>query len=96
LATYTVQMNNIHEVVNEMQLISKGIHESLVKLENGTAAHLAEWTSDARNVYTQVKAQWDQAAAEMTRLANNAAMTLNNVNETYGHGEQSGVRLWQG
>ncbi|MGW2252585.1 WXG100 family type VII secretion target [Kitasatospora sp. NPDC001660] len=94
MSTYRVQMDQVEIIVGEMAAITRKINETLADLDNQSTVHLAEWTSAARDTYTQVKAQWDSAAADMTVKATNATQMLGTINEYYASGERSGVRLW--
>ncbi|MER7187900.1 WXG100 family type VII secretion target [Streptomyces hyaluromycini] len=94
MPTYSVDMPQVDTIVGEMNAITQRITQTLSDLENQAQSSLSEWTSDARNVYTEVKAQWDAAAAEMARLAGNATTTLGNINGYYGDGERKGVQIW--
>lgn len=92
--TYTVDRANVDTIVGEMAAITSQLLSTLEQLDNETAVHLSQWTSEARDVYSQVKAQWDSAAAHMAQLANSATSTLGHINEAYTSGEQQGMRMW--
>jgi len=94
MATYNVDMMQVDYIVGEMNTITQRINETLSELDNRARINLSEWTSDAQNVYLQVKAQWDSAAADMTQKASLATSMLGNINENYGNGERQGVQLW--
>jgi WXG100 family type VII secretion target len=94
MATYTVNMSNVQEVVAEMGSISTYIQGLLEDLDNGTLQNLAEWTSSARDAYNQAKAKWDAAAADMSQQAKNAQMSLSSINDNYANAEFQGLGLW--
>lgn len=94
MATYTVQMEQVDFIVGEMNSITQKINQTLQDLDNQSKMNLSEWTSDARETYAQVKAQWDAAAADMTTKAANATQMLGTINEYYSSGERQGVSLW--
>ncbi|MER5525671.1 WXG100 family type VII secretion target [Streptomyces sp. NPDC002677] len=94
MPTYSVDMPQVDTIVGEMNAITQRITQTLSDLESQAQSSLSEWTSDARNVYTEVKAQWDAAAAEMARLAGQATSTLGNINGYYSDGERRGVQIW--
>ncbi|MFH9090394.1 WXG100 family type VII secretion target [Streptomyces sp. NPDC017673] len=92
--TYSVDRSNVDTIVGEMSAITSQLLSTLEQLDNQTAIHLSQWTSEAQEVYTQVKAQWDGAAAHMAQLANTATTTLGHINAAYTSGEQQGMRMW--
>jgi WXG100 family type VII secretion target len=94
MATYTVNMSNVQEVVQEMGAISTYIQGLLEDLDNGTLQNLAEWTSSARDAYNVAKAKWDAAAADMSQQARNAQMSLSSINDNYANAEFQGLGLW--
>ncbi|MBC3841045.1 hypothetical protein GXW82_14420 [Streptacidiphilus sp. 4-A2] len=94
MTTYTVQMEQVDYIVGEMNSITQKINQSLADLDNQSKVNLAEWSSDAQQTYTQVKAQWDTAAADMTAKAAAAIQMLGQINEYYANGERQGVQLW--
>jgi WXG100 family type VII secretion target len=94
MATYTVNMSNVQEVVAEMGSISTYIQGLLEDLDNGTLQNLAEWTSSARDAYNVAKAKWDAAAADMSQQAKNAQMSLSSINDNYANAEFQGLGLW--
>ncbi|TDT97829.1 WXG100 family type VII secretion target [Streptomyces sp. 846.5] len=94
MTTYTVQMEQVDYIVGEMNSITQKINSTLADLDNQSKVNLAEWNSDAQQTYTQVKAQWDTAAADMTAKAATAIQLLGQINEYYANGERQGVQLW--
>jgi WXG100 family type VII secretion target len=94
MATYTVNMSNVQEVVSEMGSIATYIQGLLEDLDNGTLQNLAEWTSSARDAYNVAKAKWDAAAADMSQQATNAQMSLSSINDNYANAEFQGLGLW--
>ncbi len=94
MATYTVQMEQVDYIVGEMNSITQRINQTLAELDSQSKMNLAEWTSDAQQTYAQVKAQWDQAAADMTQKSAAATQLLGSINEYYSNGERQGVQLW--
>lgn len=94
MTTYTVQMGQVDYIVGEMNSITQRLNQTLSDLDNQSKVNLAEWTSDAQSTYTQVKAQWDTAAADMTAKVAAAIQMLGQINEYYANGERQGVQLW--
>ncbi|HEV7935092.1 MAG TPA: WXG100 family type VII secretion target [Actinomadura sp.] len=94
MATYTVNMAQVDQVVSEMMAVAKKIESTLQELDNGSKQHLSEWESSTRDVYNQAKLKWDQAAADMVQQAGFASSQLGHINENYGTGEQRGTGLW--
>lgn len=94
MTTYTVQMEQVDYIVGEMSAITQRLNQTLSDLETQATGNLAGWTSDAQQTYTQVKAQWDRAAADMTTKSTAAARMLGSINEYYSNGERQGVQLW--
>jgi uncharacterized protein YukE len=94
MATYTVQMEQVDYIVGEMNSITQRINQTLAELDSQSRMNLQEWTSDAQQTYAQVKAQWDQAAADMTAKSAAATQMLGTINEYYSNGERQGVQLW--
>ena len=94
MATYTVNMSNVAAVAEEMGYIANMIQGQLDDLDNATKMNLAEWTSSARDAYSQAKAKWDAAAAAMVTQAQNAQSALNQITDTYANAEYQGLGLW--
>ncbi|MFD8542565.1 WXG100 family type VII secretion target [Streptomyces sp. NPDC059649] len=92
--TYSVQMDQVEYIVGEMNAITQRINQALADLDSQSKINLSAWTSDAQQTYSQVKAQWDRAAADMTQKASTAAQMLGTINEYYSNGERHGVQLW--
>lgn len=94
MSTYTVQMEQVDYIVGEMNAITQKLNQTLADLDSQAKINLQAWTSDAQATYAQVKAQWDQAAADMTAKAATAVQMLGTINEYYSNGERQGVQLW--
>jgi WXG100 family type VII secretion target len=94
MTTYTVNMSNVSEVVEQMSSIAAQINTLVQDLDSSTQSSLAEWTSSARDVFNQCKAKWDAAAADMSVQAQNASASLGSINENYALAEKQGSQLW--
>jgi uncharacterized protein YukE len=92
--TYSVDRTNVDTIVGEMSAITSNLLSTLEQLDNQTKIHLSQWTSEAQEVYAQVKAQWDSGAAHMAQLAGTATTTLGHINTAYTNGERQGVQMW--
>ena len=72
MTTYTVNMNAVSSVAEEMGTIASQIQSLIEELDSSTQSSLAEWTSTARDVYNQARAKWDAAASDMAVQASRA------------------------
>jgi WXG100 family type VII secretion target len=95
MTTYTVNINQLAEIVGEMQQITKNIQGYLAELDNAALQNLSEWTSSARDAYNIAKAKWDHAATEMVAQAGIAQASLSSIGGNYQQAEQVGASLWQ-
>ncbi|WP_030396825.1 MULTISPECIES: WXG100 family type VII secretion target [Kitasatospora] len=94
MSTYAVNMTQVEYIVGEMAAISNKLQQTLSQLDDGTAQHLSEWSSDARTTYDTAKTKWDAAAGDMVLQAQNATTALGQIHESYHQGERHGVSLW--
>ena len=95
MPTYTVQMQSVANVVEEMTQVAQQIQTLVDNLDSETQSSLADWTSAARDVYNQARAKWDNAARDMGTQAGNASAILNEINNSYQSAENRGVSMWQ-
>ncbi|MFI9274616.1 WXG100 family type VII secretion target [Kitasatospora sp. NPDC052896] len=94
MTTYSVQMAEVNTIVDEMASITRQIQQMVADLDSQSTINLQEWTADSKDLYTQVRAQWDNAATDMTDKANMAVQMLGTINEYYYNGERAGSQLW--
>jgi WXG100 family type VII secretion target len=94
MASYTVNMSNVQAVAEEMGAIARYIQGLLEDLDSASKMNLAEWTSQARDVYNAAKVQWDNAAGAMVTQAGNAENSLSGINDAYANAEYQGLGLW--
>ncbi|MGW1561915.1 WXG100 family type VII secretion target [Streptomyces sp. NPDC002144] len=95
MATCEVSFSQMEFVAGEMQTITKNVQEMIRNLDDSSKQRLAEWSSDARQIYNVAKAKWDAAAEEMQRQAGIATSSLGTITDHYVHGEKYGVNLWE-
>ncbi len=94
MTTYTVHMDNVAAVAEEMNALGPRIQEMIERLNADCAASLAEWTSTAQAAYQQYSAQWTQAANDLPVQANAAQNSLSQITDAYALAEYQGLGLW--
>jgi uncharacterized protein YukE len=94
MTTYSVQMNQVNDIVGEMAAITQKIQQMVSDLDNHSKVNLQNWSADSKDVYTQVQVQWDNAAQDMTAKVGQATSMLGTINEYYYDGERAGSQLW--
>jgi WXG100 family type VII secretion target len=87
-------MSNVQAVTEEMSRIGRQINKILDDLETESGAHLAQWTSNARDAYNAAKIQWNLAADDMVIQADNARNALSQITDSYANAEFQGLGLW--
>jgi len=86
---YTVDFARANSVLAQIESIDKQITSMLTSLEQDSQRNLAEWQSDARQVYQETKARWDASAARMPQLLGQARVALNEIITNYQRAEKS-------
>lgn len=94
MSTYSVQMQQVDNSVQELQAITQNIVRLITDLENESERSLTEWEGSVQQTYRQKKVQWDAAAAEMSAAANKASQSLGQINTSYSTTEQKGTSMW--
>jgi len=94
MTTYTVNMDNVAAIAEEMGAIANYIQGLIEDLDNGTRQNLAEWTSVCQTVYANTKASWDTAAQDMAFQATQAQNSLGQITDAYANAEYQGMGLW--
>lgn len=94
MTTYTVHMDNVQAIAEEMGALGKKVQTMIEQLNEGCQASLAEWSSAARDVYQQYSNQWTEAANDLPVQAANAQNALGEITNAYALAEYQGLGLW--
>ncbi|MFJ9907449.1 WXG100 family type VII secretion target [Streptomyces sp. NPDC101152] len=96
MTTYSVNFEHMQHVGNEMDSITRQIHQTLTDLDTHARQSLANWTADSQEAYHRAKTKWDAAAAHMHEQSRAARLALGQIHEHYHNGERTGVNIWDG
>jgi early secretory antigenic target protein ESAT-6 len=77
-------------------LAARALRDELSDLEGKLNASLAQWEGDARTFYTQAKAKWDQAAADMQNVVQQLGVAIGDSHGNYQAAEKANTGLWGG
>jgi WXG100 family type VII secretion target len=94
MTTYTVHMDNVQAVAEEMGALGTRVQSMIEQLNQDCQASLAEWTSTAQEAYQQYSVQWTSAANDLPVQANNAQNSLSEITNAYALAEYQGLGLW--
>jgi uncharacterized protein YukE len=94
MTTYTVHMDNVQAVAEEMGALGSRVQAMIEQLNADCNASLAEWTSSAREAYTTYSGQWTTAANDLPVQAANAQNSLSEITNAYALAEYQGLGLW--
>jgi len=94
MTTYTVQMGNVQAVAEEMNTLGSRVQAMIEQLTADCNASLQEWSSTARDAYTQYANTWTQAANDLPVQAQNAQQALSQITDAYANAEYQGLGLW--
>jgi WXG100 family type VII secretion target len=94
MTTYTVHMDNVQAVADEMGKLATRVEAMITDLNQNCAASLANWTSDAQQAYHFNSAQWTNAANNMPTQAAAAQAGLGQITDAYALAEYQGLGLW--
>jgi 6 kDa early secretory antigenic target len=94
MATYSVNMSTLQNIVEEMVNAAQKILAMLSDLNQQVLAKLSLWSSAAREAYNAAQAKWNAAAQAMSQLAQQAAQSLAGINANYSTAESQGLNLW--
>jgi WXG100 family type VII secretion target len=94
MTTYTVHMDNVQAVAEEMGALGSKVQAMIEQLNQDCAASLAEWTSTAREAYQTYSGQWTTAANDLPVQAANAQNSLGEITNAYATAEYQGLGLW--
>jgi WXG100 family type VII secretion target len=94
VTTYSVDLDRVAEIAQEMNNIAAQIQSTLEELEAQNSASLANWASWASEGYAEAKRQWDQKASDMVGQAAAAHAALTAIHENYTLAEQHGRHVW--
>ncbi|WP_165777579.1 WXG100 family type VII secretion target [Amycolatopsis antarctica] len=94
MPTYTINWAVVNSVLSQFDVINRQINTILSNLESETESSLREWTSDARQAYSQRKAQWDAAAARLPVTLRSAETSLRGMGDNMQNAERTGVDLF--
>jgi WXG100 family type VII secretion target len=94
MTTYTVHMDNVQAVAEEMGTLGSRVQAMIEQLNSDCQASLAEWTSSARDAYTTYSGQWTNAANDLPVQAANAQNSLSEITNAYATAEYQGLGLW--
>jgi WXG100 family type VII secretion target len=94
MPTYTVQMDNVQAIAEEMNALGSRVQSLIDDLNTYCETNLADWTSAARDAYSTNKAQWTSAANDLPVQATNAHNALSEITDAYALAEYQGLGLW--
>ena len=78
-----VNHGGLNEVTDHLYKMVKDIDDRMNRLEGDLAPLQSEWSGNAQAAYTQAKAKWDTAIAEMMQLLNETSNTVGQSNQEY-------------
>ena len=94
MTTYTAELNEIETLAEEMSSLGQTIYSIIEQLTADCNASLQEWSSTARDAYTQYANTWTQAANDLPVQAQNAQQALSQITDAYANAEYQGLGLW--
>lgn len=74
--------------ISDLDTAHRNVSSDLSDLEHEVETSLAEWTGDAREAYTQAKAQWNKAADHMTQVIATMKTTMDGIANRYNDNER--------
>lgn len=94
MTTYTVHMDNVQAVAEEMSALGTRVQAMIERLNQDCAASLAEWAGNAQTAYQTYSGQWTSAANDLPVQAQNAQNSLSEITNAYAQAEYQGLGLW--
>jgi len=95
VSNFTFNFAQADAVLDDVARINQRINQALDELESNVERNLDGWESgQVKTVYQDVKARWNQSAAQMNSFLNSARQTLMSVSDSYGATEQSNAARW--
>jgi WXG100 family type VII secretion target len=94
MTTYTVHMDNVQAVAEEMSTLGTRVQSMIEQLNQDCAASLSEWAGNAQAAYYQYQGQWTTAANDLPTQAQNAQKSLSEITNAYAQAEYQGLGLW--
>jgi len=90
-----VNHQGLNEVTDHLYQAVKNIDNRMNSLESDLAPLQSEWSGNAQAAYTQAKAKWDTAIAEMMQLLNDTSTTVGQSNQEYHSADMRGANSFQ-
>jgi uncharacterized protein YukE len=94
MTTYTVHMDNVQAIAEEMGALGSKVQSMIEELNQACQQSLAEWSSTAQLAYQTYSAQWTNAANDLPVQAVNAQNSLAQITDAYALAEYQGLGLW--
>ncbi|MGW3980194.1 WXG100 family type VII secretion target [Streptomyces mirabilis] len=92
--TYSYDSDSLMTGGQQINQISTQLLDTIEQLKSQTLAALEEWLSDNRNLYSEIKQTWDNAAAQVSQDAAQASSALERIRQELDNGEAQGRQRW--
>jgi WXG100 family type VII secretion target len=92
--TYMYHGDSMRQGVGDLVQANNDIQQYLTTLETYCSNHMAEWTGDAREKYTEHKKAWDASMAEMTAVLPQASKSMNYIVNNLDEAEMVNSKRW--
>jgi WXG100 family type VII secretion target len=93
---YSFNFVQAENTISQMQTVSTTLRAMLDDLDTSVKSSLADWNSDASQMYQQCKRDWDAAAAMMPATLDSAQRALSEISSTLSTVERSNASMWSG
>lgn len=95
MSDYTkVDASTMATAIGDLKSAHSKVESDLTSLEHELQSSLSQWTGDAREAYTQAKAQWDAAADHMNQVIAVMGSTMQNITDNYASTERAVQGQW--
>lgn len=95
MSDYTkVDAASMATAIGDLKSAHSKVEDDLTSLEHELQSSLSQWTGEAREAYTQAKAQWDAAANHMNQVIQVMSSTMQNISDNYDSTERSIQGQW--
>lgn len=85
---------SLDELQANLQTAYSTMEESTTELEQKLQAKFETWEGDAREAYTEAKAQWDQALAEFNEVIQQLGQAVIQIKDSFQTTERSNAQTF--
>jgi WXG100 family type VII secretion target len=89
-----IQYETLQQAQTDLAVAYTAAHNGIDDLRTKLDQHLAEWTGDARDAYTQAQLDWHRAFEHMAQVLNKAQIHLANAHDLYQAVERQNLSIW--